>query len=125
MEFEDNNMAIPLLNPMDFYPGFPHIAEQIFQKMGKEGLKNCRLLSKSSLECIDNQNHLWKKVIDVQNANQVFQSACNNGFLKMVKFLIQKSEEFKINFNNRSKAFDYQTPFYMACLNGHSKVVIY
>ena len=100
MEAQEICKEVPLLNPMDFYPGFPHIAEQIFQKMDKDALKNCRLLSKSWLEYIDNQNLLWKKVIDVQNANQAFQSACNDGFPKMVKFLIQKSEDFKINLNN-------------------------
>ena len=39
MEFEENNMEIPLVNSMDFYPGFPHIAEQIFPENGQGGTK--------------------------------------------------------------------------------------
>ena len=70
MEFEDKNMEIPLLNPMDFYPRFPHIAEQIFQKLGHQGIRNFRLLSKSSLEFINNENLLWKKIIDVLFQNE-------------------------------------------------------
>ena len=53
---EESIMENTILNQMIFYPGFPHIAEQIFQNMDKDCLKNCRLLSKSWLEYIDDQN---------------------------------------------------------------------
>ena len=112
-----------IMDPIAFYPGFPHITELIFQNVGMDSLKSCRLVSKSWLEYIDNQNLLWDKVIDVQNANQAFQSACNDGFPNMVKFLIKKSTDFKIDLNYRSEVHSFQTPFYLACLKGHSKVV--
>ena len=37
------------LNPMVFYPGFPHIAEKIYNQFDKESLKSCREVSKSWL----------------------------------------------------------------------------
>ena len=76
MEFEGNDMEIPLLNPMNFYLRFPHIAEQIFQNMDKDSLKTCRLLSKSWLEYMDNRNLLWKKIVeDEKNPKKAFRKA--------------------------------------------------
>ena len=98
-EVDLNRIKMPLLNPMAFYPGFPHIAEKIVQKMDKDSLKNLRLLSKSWLECFDNQIFLLNKMIENENSNIVFQSACKNGFRKMAEFLIQKSVELKIDLN--------------------------
>ena len=76
MEEDINNMEVSLLNPMAFYPNFPHIGEQIFEKMDKGGLKTCRLLSKSWLEYMDNRNLLWKKIVeDEKNPKKSFRKA--------------------------------------------------
>ena len=58
MEEDENSIEVPNLNPMAFYPGFPHFAEKIFLKMDKDNLKNLRLLSKSWMEYIDDKNGL-------------------------------------------------------------------
>ena len=92
MEEDENSIEVPNLNPMAFYPGFPHIAEKIFQKMDKDSLKNLRLLSKSWLGHIDNQNLLWNKMIENKDSNKVFQSACKIGHSKIAEFLIEKSD---------------------------------
>ena len=64
METQDIRKEVPILNPMAFYPGFPHIAEEIIKQMGKESIRKCRLLSKSWEEYIDNQDLLWIKIIE-------------------------------------------------------------
>ena len=42
-------IEVPPLNPMVFYPGFPHIAEKIFDQLDKGSLRSCREVSKSLL----------------------------------------------------------------------------
>ena len=42
-------IEVPSLNPMVFYPGFPHIAEKIFDQLDKRSLRSCREVSKSWL----------------------------------------------------------------------------
>ena len=71
---DESNKEMPLLNPMAFYPRFPHIADQIFEKMDIEGLKIYRLLSKYWLEYIDRRN-LWRKKImeEELDPNKAFQ----------------------------------------------------
>ena len=54
-----NNMEESILNPMVFYEAFQHITEQIFEKLGTKSLKNCRKVSKSWQNCVDDQNILW------------------------------------------------------------------
>ena len=55
-----NDIFSMLLNPMVFNARFLHITEKIFKKMDIKTLKNCRQVSKSWQEFIDNQNILWK-----------------------------------------------------------------
>ena len=43
-EIENN---VPLLNPMVFYPAFPHIVERIFDQLDRGSLGSCREVSKS------------------------------------------------------------------------------
>ena len=121
MEVDENIMKMPILNPMAFYPRFPHIAEQIFEKIKKESLKICRLLSKSWLQYIDNQNLLWNKMIENEDSNKVFQSACKNGHSKMAAFLIEKSDELKIDLNAGDR--NGWTAFHWICYNDHSKIL--
>ena len=42
----------------DFFPGFPHLAEQIFAHLANGSLRNCREVAKSCQECIDDRNLL-------------------------------------------------------------------
>ena len=122
IEAKDNNMELKLLNPMAFYPGFPHIAELIFKEMDKKSLKVCRLLSKSWQEYIDDRNLLWKKIMEYEDPNRAFQSACNNGHFKMAEFLIQKSTELNIDLNANDETFGRGTAFHLACHIGNSNI---
>ena len=42
-------IKVPPLNPLIFYPGFPHVAEKIFDQLDKGSLRSCREVSKSWL----------------------------------------------------------------------------
>ena len=74
------------LNPMEFHLRFQHITEQIFEKLDKESLKNCREVSKSWQNFIDNRNILWIKLIKKEEGNKAFQLACIKGRVFTVFF---------------------------------------
>ena len=119
-------MEIPLVNPMNFYPGFPHIAEQIFDNMDKRSLKTSRFLSKSWQEYIDDQNLLWKKIFEHEDSNKTFQIACFKGHSKKAEFLILNSANFNIDLNTKFKKnnnFYGKTAFHLACLYGMTSTV--
>ena len=120
MEAEEPKMELTLLNPMVFYPRFPHIPEQIFKYLDNQSLKNCRVVSKSWQECIDDRDILWNKVFKNKDCNKTFQLSCQNGLSKIVEFLMKKSIEFKIDLNAKGK--HDKTVFHWACKYGHFKV---
>ena len=64
------------LNPMLFHSRYPHITEKIFENLDKESLKSTRLVSKSWQNCIDNQNILWYKILENEDAEEAFQLVC-------------------------------------------------
>ena len=105
------------LNPMVFYARFPHISEKIFENLNIESLKNCRKISKSWLECIDNPNILRNKIAKIK----AFQFACEDGNLKMVVELIQKSAKLSIDMNYKER--DGLTAFQSACYYGNLEIV--
>merc|ERR1712051_203 len=104
---------------MVFYARFQHISEEIFEKMDITSLRNCREVSKSWQECIDNQDILWNKIAKKENGNTAFELACKNGHSKMAKVLIQKSAELNIDLN--AKDWFGMTAFHNASSYGHSK----
>ena len=87
------------LNPMVFHPRFPHITEEIFEKLVEKSLKNCREVAKLWQNCIDEWNILWNKIATKNGGNKTFQLACKNGHTKMAQMLIQKSLELNIDLN--------------------------
>ena len=109
-------METSTLNPLVFYPRFPHIVEKIFHFLEIKTLKDFRRIAKRWQEYIDNQNLLWNKIANKLGGNMAFKLACTNGHLKMVNFLVQKPSKFDIQQNTKSHAFQ------MACKNGHFKV---
>ena len=87
--------------------------------MDSKSLKNCRKVSKSWQECIDNQNILWNKIVEKKGGNETFQLACKNGHSKMAEMLIQKAAEFNIELNGKN--LNGLTAFHLACENGYSE----
>ena len=121
-EVGNKNIKIDVtpLNPVVFYPAFPHIAEKIFDKLGKKSLRSCREVSKSWLDSIDNRNLLWNEILKNEDGNKAFQLACKNGHAKMLGIIFKKSTEFNIDFN--AKDFFQRTAFHCACKNDLLKI---
>ena len=76
MEMDENSIGVLVLNPMTFYPGFPHIAEKIFGHMDEKTLGNCREVAKSWLNCIEDKNIFWKKAIKEKKYNKILRWCC-------------------------------------------------
>jgi len=121
---EVNNKDIKIevlpLNPMVFYPAFPHIVERILDQFDKGSLRSCRQVSKSSMDSIDNRNLLWNEIVKDEGDDEVFQYACENGHTKMLEMIFQKPTAFNIDYN--AKDFFGSTAFHLACENGHLKI---
>ena len=55
-------MEIPVLNPLVFYPRFPHIVENIFKQLDKKSLSNCKEVAKSWQTPIDDMKLPWVQI---------------------------------------------------------------
>ena len=116
-------IEIPFLNPMVFYPSFPHVVEKIFNQFDKGSLRSCRKVSKSWLDHIDHRNLLWSKI--VKNANggiKAFKFACRYDRSKILEMLFEKSAEYKIDYNDTGWGAEW-TGFHVGCKYGHLKIV--
>ena len=89
-------MDIGSLNPLVFYPGFPHITEQIFDRLDKVSLKSCRKVSKSWMESIDEKNIFWTKTIKHEEGNKAFLFACKNGIFAII---VERSDSFLLHWD--------------------------
>ena len=98
---EDTKTFIEVLplNPTSFHPRFKHVAKQIFAKLDRNSLKNCREVDKSWQNCIDDQSILWKKIVDDEGSDTIFQFACKNGHSKMVEMLIENIAAYDFDVN--------------------------
>ena len=98
-------MELEPLNPMLFYPAFPHVAEKIFDQLDQENLKTCRKVEKLWQKCIDNRYLLWNKLVKKEDGKKVFKEALRANYLsanhhpKIAEMLIQRSVEFGIDLN--------------------------
>ena len=119
-----NKMKMPLLNPMVFFPRFPHITDQIIDKLEKNSLKNCREVSKPWQNYVDHRNLLWNKIVEEKGGQTAFRLACENGHIKMAEMLLQNPAKFIIDLNAKTnkKKCSKMTGFHFACKNGHSEI---
>ena len=115
-----NVISTTPLNPMVFYARFSHISEKIFENLDIKSLKNCRVVSKSWQECIDNRDILWIKIAKNEDGNTAFQLACKKGHSKVAKARIQKSAELNIDLNAKNQ--HGRTAFHYVCKEGHSDI---
>ena len=146
---------------------FPHLPEQIFQKLNLESLFKCREVAKSWQEVIDERNYPWPCMVNIPTIlkqgntylhlaaetgqieafktafgeekdknimnkhNQTsFHQACMRGRIAIVQLLLLKNNDLKININAEdnngidaiAKTKCGNTPFFLACIFGHSCV---
>ena len=96
-------MEEPILNPLVFYPRFPHIPELIFEQLDDESLTDCREVSKSWQKCIDNKKFSWVHIVNIPTTlkygNTYLHVAAKTGQLVM----FEKILEFKEIKNSKNK----------------------
>ena len=59
---ENKSIEVPNLNPLDFYPQYPHIINQIFEKLDNRSFANCIEVSKLWHEKIKNNRASWIRI---------------------------------------------------------------
>mgnify|MGYP001443371261 CR=1 FL=1 len=101
----------------DVLPRFPHLPEQIFQKLNNESLSKCREATKSWKNIIDGKNYPWLRIVDIprklKKGNTYLHLAAESGHIEAFKEAL--SEEEDKNMKNKS--------FHLACKNGRTNIV--
>ena len=100
---------------------FPHLPEQILQKLDNESLFKSREVARSWQNLIDKRNYPWLRIVSIptilDRRNVYLYLATKTG--QVQAFLTAYSEEQDKNIIN-----DYgETSFHIACKNGHLKIV--
>ena len=74
---------------------FPHLPEQIFQKLNNESLLKCREVSSSWQNTIDGRNYPWQRIVNIptilDSRNVYLHLATKSGQIQA--FLTAHSEE--------------------------------
>ena len=100
---------------------FPHLPEQIFQKLNNESLFKSRKVARSWKYLINERNYLWIRKVNIptilQRSNTYLHLAAQTGKIDAFKTALSDEED-----TNIKNIFDY-TPFHHACQYGRSKIV--
>ena len=100
---------------------FPHLPEQIFQKLGDESLLKCREVATSWQDIIDDRNYPWLRIVEIptilKKGNAYIHRAAETGQIET--FRTAFSEEPEKNIKNENG----ETSFHIACRNGSFQIV--
>ena len=100
---------------------FPHLPEQIFQKLDNSSLFKCREVVRSWKNLIDGKNYTWLRVVNIptilKKKNTYLHLAAETGQIEAFKTASNK--EKNINIKNRCG----ETSFHLACKKGRSTIV--
>ena len=115
---------------------FPHLPEQIFQKLDDESLFKCREVQRSWQNIIDGRNYPWLRIVNIptklngriscqfdvvkifiENANTYLHLAAKTGQIEAFKTAFNEEEDKNI------KNGDGETPFHLACQSGCLEIV--
>ena len=93
-------MEVPLLDPLNFYPRFALVAEQIFEYLDKKTLIKCRKVSKSWKICINERNLPWVHVVNIptilKSKETHLHIAAKTGQSKTFKKILENEEDKNI-----------------------------
>ena len=96
---------------------FPHLPEQIFQKLNNESLSKCREATKSWKNIIDGKNYPWLRIVNIprklKKGNTYLHLAAESGHIEAFKEALNEKVDKKIR--NES--------FHLACKNGQINIV--
>ena len=100
---------------------FPHLFEQVFQKLNNESLFKSREVAKSWKYFINERNYSWLCVVNIprilQKSNTYLHLAAETGQTDAFKTAL--SEEWDKTIKNKYK----ETAFHLACRNGCLNIV--
>ena len=100
---------------------FPHLPEQIFQKLDNESLFKSREIARSWDNMIGGRNHPWLRIVNIpsilQKKNTYLHLAAETGQFEALKIAFSEEED-----KNVKNEFD-ETSFHLACKNGRFLVV--
>jgi ankyrin repeat protein len=100
---------------------FPHLPDQIFQKLNNESLFKCREVSSSWQNTIDGKNYPWLRIVNIptilQNKISYHHLAVETGQIEAFKTAFREEEDKNI------KNYHGATSFQLACMNGCFKMV--
>ena len=100
---------------------FPHLPEQIFQKLDPESLFKCREVAKSWQEVIDEKTYLWLCIMNIptilKHGKMYLHLAAETGQIEAFKRAF--SEEEDKNIMNEYG----ENSFHLACMHGRINIV--
>ena len=100
---------------------FPHLPEQIFQKLNNESLFKCREVSSSWQNTIDGRNYHWLRIVNIPTVLQIRNTyhhlAVVTGQIEAFETAFREEEDK--NVKNQYGV----TSFQFACMNGCFKIV--
>ena len=102
---------------------FPHLPEQIFQKLDNESLFKCREVQRSWQNIIDDRNYPWLRIVNIPTKlngtikNTYLHLAAKTGQIEAFKTAFNEEEDKNI------KNGDGETPFHLACYSGCLEIV--
>ena len=100
---------------------FPHVLEQVFQKLDDRSLFKCREVARSWQNIIDGRNYPWLRVVNIptilKKKDRYLHLAAETG--QFEAFKIASNKEKNMNIKNRCG----ETSFHLACKKGRSMIV--
>ena len=99
---------------------FPHLPEQIFQKLDNESLFKCREVQRSWQNIIDGRNYPWLCIVNIPtklNSYSYLHLAAKTGQIEAFKTAFDEEEDKNI------KNGVGETPFHLACYSGCLEIV--
>ena len=101
---------------------FPHLPEQIFQKLDSESLSKSREVARYWQNIIDGKNYPWLHLVNIptilNKKDSYLHLAAKSGQIKAFETALNEKSGKKNTKNKLGK-----TPFHLACDKGHSNVV--
>ena len=99
---------------------FPHLAEQILQKLDNEGMAKSREVQQVWQTFIDERDYSWLRIVDIPTVlpkeKTYFHLAAEHGQIDAFKMILNED-------NNADPKDDWgETPYLMACLKGHINI---
>ena len=81
---------------------FPHLAEQIFQKLENDSLAKSREVRISWQNLIDERNYTWLRIVNIptilKGKNTYLHLAAKNGQLEAFRMTLKEAEDAKKHF---------------------------